>query len=74
MEILCKINLEIRDFLPIFAVRNNERDMKKQDTFTMLTTLFNDLSESAKVEIMTMFYYQLDDYHKDEFLRETDNA
>ena len=74
MEILCKINLEIRDFLPIFAVRKTIRDMKKQDTFTMLTTLFNDLSESAKVEIMTMFYYQLDDYHKDEFLRETDNA
>ena len=48
--------------------------MKKQDTFTMLTTLFNDLSESAQVEIMAMFYYQLDDYHKDEFLRETDNA
>ena len=49
--------------------------MKKQDTFKMLRTLFNDLSDSAKVEIMTEFYYDyLDDYHKDDFLRETENA
>ena len=27
MEILCTINLEIRDFLPIFAVRKTIKDM-----------------------------------------------
>lgn len=48
--------------------------MKKEDIFEMMTILFNGLSNSAKVEIMSMFYYDLDDYHKDEFLRETDNA
>ena len=49
--------------------------MKKQDTIQMLRTLFNELSDSAKVEVMTEFYYDyLDDYHKDEFLRETENA
>lgn len=47
--------------------------MKKQDTFQMLATLFNDLSESAKVQIMTMFYYKLSDYGKDRFLEETEN-
>lgn len=42
---------------------------------TMLRMIFNNLSDSAKVEIMTEFYYDyLDDYCKDEFLRETENA
>ena len=49
--------------------------MKKADVLTMLRMIFNNLSDSAKVEIMTEFYYDyLDDYHKDEFLRETENA
>jgi hypothetical protein len=49
--------------------------MKKADMLTMLRMIFNNLSDSAKVEIMTEFYYDyLDDYRKDEFLRETENA
>ena len=49
--------------------------MKKSDMLTMLRMIFNNLSDSAKVEIMTEFYYDyLDDYSKDEFLRETENA
>jgi hypothetical protein len=49
--------------------------MKKTDMLTMLRMIFNNLSDSAKVEIMTEFYYDyLDDYRKDEFLRETENA
>ena len=48
--------------------------MKKQDNFSMMITLFRDLSKSEQVEIMTMFYYEMYDHQKDEFLRETDNA
>jgi hypothetical protein len=48
--------------------------MKKADNFSMMITLFRDLSKSAQVEIMTMFYYEMYDHQKDEFLRETDNA
>ena len=49
--------------------------MKKTDMFTMLRMIFDNLSDSAKVQIMTEFYYDyLDAYRKDEFLRETENA
>lgn len=49
--------------------------MKKTDMLTMLRMIFNNLSDPAKVEIMTEFYYDyLDDYRKDEFLRKTENA
>lgn len=42
---------------------------------TMLRMIFNNLSDSAKVAIMTELYFDyLDDYHKDWFLRETENA
>lgn len=48
--------------------------MKKADNFSMMITLFRDLSKSAQVEIMTMLYYEMYDHQKDEFLRETENA
>lgn len=48
--------------------------MKKKDIFTMMETLFDNLSQSAQVEIMTRFYYEMYDGQKDEFLRETENA
>lgn len=42
---------------------------------TMLRMIFNNLSDSAKVEIMTEFYYDyLNDWSKDDFLRKTNNA
>lgn len=49
-------------------------NLKKEDILHIITTLTLGLSDSAKVELMTMLYYDLDAYHKDEFLRETDNA
>jgi hypothetical protein len=48
--------------------------MKKQDIISMMCTLFRNLSQSAQVEVMTMFYYDMYDRQKDQFLRETDNA
>ena len=49
--------------------------MKKTDMLTMLRMIFNNLSDSAKVEIMTEFYYDyLNDWSKDDFLRKTNNA
>ena len=45
--------------------------MITQDTIILL---FNNLANKEKVEILTALYYELDDYHKDEFLRETENA
>lgn len=49
--------------------------MKKSDMLTMLRMIFNNLSDSAKVEIMTEFYYDyLNDWSKDDFLRKTNNA
>ena len=42
---------------------------------TMLRMIFNNLSDTAKVEIMTEFYYDyLNDWSKDDFLRKTNNA
>ena len=35
---------------------------------------FNNLSNEKKVELLAELYESLSDYHKDEFLRETDNA
>ena len=40
----------------------------------MMCTLFRNLSQSAQVEVMTMFYYDMYDRQKDQFLRETENA
>lgn len=48
--------------------------MKKEDTLSMIVTLFRDLSKSAQVETMTMLYYEMYDEQKDKFLRETENA
>ena len=48
--------------------------MKKQDIISKMCTLFRNLSQSAQVEVMTMFYYDMYDRQKDQFLRETENA
>ena len=48
--------------------------MKKQDIISMMCTLFQNLTEEAQVEVMTMFYYYMHDGQKDEFLRETENS
>lgn len=48
--------------------------MKKEDTISMIVTLFRDLSQSAQVEVMTMVYYDMYDGQKDQFLKETENA
>lgn len=48
--------------------------MRKEDIFMIMNILFNNLSQSAQVEIMTMFYYEMYDEQKDNFLRETENA
>ena len=48
--------------------------MKMEDIISMMCTLFRNLSKSAQVEVMTMFYYDMYDHQKDQFLRETDNA
>jgi hypothetical protein len=56
------------------SVTKKYSKMKKTDNFSMIITLFRDLSKSAQVEIMTMLYYEMYDHQKDEFLRETENA
>lgn len=48
--------------------------MKKQDTIDFICKLFQDLSQSAQVEVMTILYYDMYDGQKDEFLRETENG
>lgn len=35
---------------------------------------FEQLPEDEQVAVLAELYYYLDDYHKDEFLRETENA
>lgn len=45
--------------------------MTKQE---IIFNLFNDLSATEQVELLTSLYYELDDYHKDQFLCETQNA
>jgi hypothetical protein len=45
--------------------------MTTQET---IINLFNDLSATKQVELLTSLYYELDDYHKDQFLEETENA
>lgn len=47
--------------------------MKQKDLKDIAEKIFNDLSDDAKVDLMVGFYLSLDDYHKDEFLRKTDN-
>ena len=45
--------------------------MSTQDT---IFALFNNLSYTEQVELLASLYNELDDYRKDEFLRETENA
>jgi hypothetical protein len=47
--------------------------MKKEDIFTVMETLFRNLSQSAQVEIMTMFYYEIYPAQKDKFRRKIEN-
>lgn len=48
--------------------------MTKQDTISMIMTLFRDLSMGGQVEALTTLYYKMTDGQKDQFLRETENA
>jgi hypothetical protein len=48
--------------------------MKKEETISTITKLFNGLSKSAQVEVMTTLYYRMYDEQKDRFLEETENA
>ena len=48
--------------------------MKKEETISTITKLFNGLSKSAQVEVMTILYYRMYDEQKDRFLEETENA
>ena len=48
--------------------------MKKEEIISTITKLFNDLSKSAQVEVMTTLYYRMYDEQKDRFLEETENA
>ena len=43
-------------------------------THDSIIGLFAQLPEDEQVEVLAELYYYLDDYHKDEFLRETENA
>lgn len=45
----------------------------KDIIFDRIRDAFNELSQKAQVEIMAELYFDLDDYYKDEFLRETEN-
>jgi len=36
--------------------------------------MFRDLGADAQVAALVDLYYMLDDYHKDEFLRQTENG
>ena len=45
--------------------------MNTQDT---IMVLFNNLSAKEQVETLVALYYELDDYHKDCFLEDTENA
>ncbi len=36
--------------------------------------VFSGLDADARVAILVDLYYMLDDYHKDEFLRQTENG
>lgn len=45
--------------------------MSKQE---IIFNLFNELSTTKQVELLTSLYYELDDFHRDQFLKETENA
>ena len=47
---------------------------KKDIIFDRIRDAFNELPQKAQVEIMSELYWDLDDYYKDQFLEETDNA
>ena len=40
----------------------------------MIYNLFDELTYTDQVKVLVSLYYELDDYHKDQFLRETENA
>ena len=40
----------------------------------MIYHLFDELTYTEQVEVLSSLYYELDDFHKDMFLRETENA
>lgn len=44
----------------------------KEVIFDRIRNAFNELSEKDQVEIMSELYWDLSDYYKDEFLRETE--
>lgn len=45
-----------------------------KDNTEEIIRLFGEMKIEKQVELLAFLYEDLDDYHKDEFLRETDNA
>lgn len=48
--------------------------MKQSKIQSIINSLFDELSDKAKVDMLVCLYFDLPDYYKDEFLRGTDNA
>ena len=48
--------------------------MKRSTILELIETLFDELSDTLKVDILVVLYFKLSDKRKDEFLRRTDNA
>jgi hypothetical protein len=47
---------------------------KSESAMEKIEILFSTLSGREQVEVMTTLYYSMDDYTKDRFLEETENA
>ena len=47
---------------------------KSDKTRLQIANLFGTLSKSEQADLMVSLYYSMDDYYKDRFLEETENA
>ena len=48
--------------------------MKRSTILELIETLFGELCDTLKVDILVHLYFQLSDKRKDQFLRRTGNA
>ena len=48
--------------------------MKYKNNTEEIIRLFGEMNTEKQVELLVTLYEDLDDYHKDRFLEETDNA
>lgn len=48
--------------------------MKTSTILQLIETLFDELCDNLKVDILVALYFKLSDKRKDQFLRRTDNS